>query len=53
MWSALCFLCFTANNLLLYADRVVLPDVDLALLRAATGAGGVAILLFGLIWDSR
>ena len=53
MWSALCFLFFTANNILLYADRVVLPDVNLALLRAATGAAGVAILLFGLVWDAR
>ena len=45
MWSALCFLCFTANNVLLYADRVVFPDVSLAVLRAATGAAGVAVLL--------
>ena len=53
MWSALCFVFFTANNVLLYADRVVFPDLNLALLRAATGAAGVAILLFGLIWDAR
>ena len=53
MWSALCFLFFTLNNVFLYADRVVLPEVDLAVLRAATGAAGVAILLFGLIWDAK
>jgi hypothetical protein len=53
MWSALCFLCFTVNNVLLYADRVVFPDVSLAVLRAASGAAGVAVLLFGLIWDTR
>ena len=53
MWSALCFVFFAANNVLLYADRVVFPDLNLALLRAATGAAGVAILLVGLIWDAR
>ena len=53
MWSSLCFLLFTANNFLLYADRVIAPDVNLALVRAATGAAGVMVLLFGLIWDAR
>ena len=53
MWSAVCFLFFTLNNVVLYADRVVVPDVSLAVLRAATGAAGVAILLFGLIWDAK
>jgi hypothetical protein len=53
MWSALCFLFFTLNNVLLYADRVVVPDVSLALLRAATGAAGMVILLVGLIWDAK
>lgn len=53
MWSSLCFLLFTANNIVLFADRVIVPDVDLALVRAATGAAGVMVLLFGLIWDAR
>jgi hypothetical protein len=53
MWSSLCFLLLTANNVVLFADRVILPDVNLALLRAATGAAGVMVLLFGLIWDAR
>jgi hypothetical protein len=53
MWSSLCFLLFTANNIVLFADRVIVPDVDLALVRAATGAAGVMVLLFGLIWEAR
>lgn len=53
MWSSLCFLLFTANNIVLFADRVIVPDLDLAMLRAATGAAGVMVLLFGLIWDAR
>lgn len=53
MWSSLCFLLFTANNIVLFADRVIVPDVNLALVRAATGAAGVMVLLFGLIWDAR
>lgn len=53
MWSAACFLLLATNNLLLYVDRVIVPDIDLALLRAATGAAGMALLLFGLIWDAK
>lgn len=53
MWSGLCFLFFTLNNALLYADRFVVPDVSLAVLRAATGAAGVAVLLLGLVWDAK
>ena len=30
LWSGLCFLGLTANNLLLVLERIVLADVDLA-----------------------
>ncbi len=29
LWSALCFVCLTANNTLLFFDLAVFPDVDL------------------------
>lgn len=51
IWAALCFASLTLNNVLLYLDAVVLPDVDLSLWRTGTAVAGVAILVFGLVWD--
>jgi hypothetical protein len=53
MWCALGFTGLALNNLLLFLDRVVLPDRDLSSLRDATGLAGISILLLGLIWESR
>ena len=53
LWSALCFVGLAVNNALLVVDRSVLPDVDLSLLRDASGLVAVSVLLFGLIWESR
>lgn len=53
LWSALCFIGLAVNNLLLVLDQTVLSDVDLQLLRDASGLAAVSVLLFGLIWESR
>jgi hypothetical protein len=53
LWSALCFALLAVNNLLLVADLSIWTDTDLAAWRAATGFAGVAVLLTGLIWESR
>lgn len=52
MWSALCFLMLTFNNALIFIDVLVVPDVDLSILRAATALVGFSVLLFGLIWEA-
>jgi cytochrome bd-type quinol oxidase subunit 2 len=51
-WSGLSFAGFAVANALVFADFVVLPDVDLSLVRAATGLLSIAILLFGLVWEA-
>lgn len=51
--SAACFAMLTANNALIFVDVLVVPDVDLGILRAASALAGFSILLFGLIWESR
>jgi hydrogenase/urease accessory protein HupE len=51
LWSSLCFIGLAANNGLLFVDLVVLPAVDLSIVRAAIGAGAVLVLVAGLIWD--
>jgi hypothetical protein len=53
LWSSLCFGLLALNNTLLFVDLIVAPDVDLSLWRGLTALAGVALLLFGLIWQSR
>jgi hypothetical protein len=52
-WSALCFACFTAENLLVFADLVLFPDVYITPYRLAAGLLGISLLLFGLITEGR
>lgn len=51
LWVGLCFWGLALNNVLLFADYVVMPTVDLALIRALSSATALMVLLFGLIWD--
>lgn len=51
MWSALCFLLLAANNLLLIADLLMLPDLDLRLGRLLLSLAAVGVLLFGFVWN--
>ena len=53
LWSALCFVCLTANNMLLFFDLVVFPEVDLRIYRLAAGLAGVLFLLYGFIWEAE
>lgn len=51
-WTAWCFLLLTVNNVLLVADKVVLPvEVDLRFWRLGTGLAAVALLLYGLVME--
>ena len=51
LWSCLCFAGLALNNVLLFVDLVVVPDVDLTLLRSVTALASVLLLLFGLVWE--
>jgi hypothetical protein len=53
MWVALGFIGLAANNVILFVDRVIAKDTDLQTLRDFSGLAAVAVLLFGLIWESR
>ena len=53
LWSAICFACLTANNLLVVADLVVFPRVDLFIWRTVAALLGVSALLIGLLWEGR
>jgi hypothetical protein len=51
MWSAICFAGLSVNNLLLFADLVLFPDIDLRLARLVSALIGMLFLLYGFIWD--
>jgi hypothetical protein len=53
LWSGLCFAGLALNNLVLFVDLVLVPGVDLSLLRSGTAFIGVAVLVFGLVWDAQ
>lgn len=53
LWSALCFGLFAANNLFVIIDLLLIPSVDLRLVRLLLSLAGISVLLFGFIWDLR
>lgn len=52
-WTALCFVGLALNNLFLFVDLVILPEVDLLPLRHLSSLGGVAVLLYGFIRETE
>ncbi len=53
LWSGLCFAGLTLNNVLLIADKFLVPYVDLSTLRLILALGSMLVFLYGLIWDSE
>jgi Family of unknown function (DUF5985) len=49
LWSGLCFVGLTLNNVLVILDRIVLPNVDLSVWRLSTTLIAVMLLLYGLV----
>jgi hypothetical protein len=52
-WSGLCFVGLMFDNVMLYVDVVVVPDVNLAVWRKLPGLLATILLVFGLIWESK
>ena len=50
-WSGLFFLGQALHNALLYVDVYIVPQTDLSTLRLVPALAGMALLLYGLIWD--
>jgi hypothetical protein len=51
MWSMLCFVGLAINNVLMFIDVIVVPDVDLSLARSGTALAAFLLLLVGLLWE--
>ena len=52
LWSGLCFIGLTVSNTLVFIDLTVAPHIDLYVWRLATAALAMALLLYGLVWES-
>jgi hypothetical protein len=51
--STLCFVGLAINNVMLLVDLVLVPDIDLSLLRSVVTLASALALVIGLIWESR
>jgi len=53
MWSALCFVCLALNNIVVFFDVVLLPDVEgFQPLRQLANLAAIGVLLWGFIWEA-
>jgi hypothetical protein len=53
LWSGLCFVGLTLNNVFLIADKLVFPDVDFGMARSMSALAAMVVLIYGLVWDAE
>lgn len=53
LWSGLCFVFLTFNNVFLFLDLVVFPTIDFRPYRLASALIGICFLLYGFIWEAE
>lgn len=53
LWSGICFAGLALNNIVVFIDVRVLPDTDLSLVRTIPALIGIAVLIYGLVWETR
>lgn len=52
LWSSFCFVGLTFNNMILFVDTILLPQIDLGVIRTMPAVLGLSALLFGFIWET-
>jgi hypothetical protein len=53
LWSAICFGFLTLNNVILFVDMLLVPEVDLRLWRLLSALAGVLSMLYAFLWESE
>jgi hypothetical protein len=51
LWTGLCFAGLFLNNALLVVDARI-PTVDLSVWRSLPAVAGLALLIYGLVWEA-
>ena len=52
MWSSVCFAGLTINNVALFLDLVVFPEMDLRAIRVISALVGMLLLLYAFVWET-
>jgi hypothetical protein len=52
-WSGLCFTGLMIDNIMVYVDVIIVPDISLVIWRKIPGLVAILLLLYGLVWDSK
>ena len=53
LWSGLCFLGLTVTNVLKVLDLLIFLHTDLYTYRLGSAAIALALLVYGLVWESQ
>jgi hypothetical protein len=53
LYASISFVGFALNNALLFIDLVVVPEVDLSVLRSSVALAAMLVLLYGLIFETQ
>jgi hypothetical protein len=53
LWTGLCFLVLSLNNLTVFVDIVLLPGMDLTNVRYALSVIALGVLLYGFVWEGE
>jgi hypothetical protein len=51
LWASLCFVGLAVNNVLLFVDLVIAPEVDLSVVRGGVALVAMMVLVLGLVWE--
>jgi hypothetical protein len=52
LWAGICFVALALNNVLLFLDVVVFPDVTITTYRGPVALIGLVAMIYGLVWDA-
>lgn len=53
LWSSLCFVGLALNNVLLFVDLIIVPQIDLAPARSSVALFSISIMVVALIWERK
>ncbi len=53
LWSAVCFVGLSVNNVFLFFDLVMFPGSDLRVIRIGAALTGMLCLLYAFVWEAE
>jgi hypothetical protein len=53
LWCGVFFVAMALENAILFIDVVLVPYIDMSDIRRAVPLAGLALLLYGLIWEVK